>query len=86
MPSTPKKDLEASKKATPKSKTPRAKKGVARKNAEFDEAEDGDDVLKSPSAGRKRASESEEGGEGKKVKAERLGGAEFQAMMCALGK
>ncbi|UPX12308.1 uncharacterized protein EKO05_0002862 [Ascochyta rabiei] len=76
---TPKK-ASAPKKAAGTPKTPRAKKGSAKKQtAVSDEEEAGRDeeALKSPSVGRKRASESEEGGKGKKVKVEPLGAGEY---------
>ncbi|KAF2630450.1 hypothetical protein BU25DRAFT_489213 [Macroventuria anomochaeta] len=66
--STPKKAATKPKKEPGTLKSPRAKKGSGKEKA--DEEEAGDEELKSPSQGRKRANESEERGEEKKVKIE----------------
>ncbi|KAF9695039.1 hypothetical protein EKO04_006890 [Ascochyta lentis] len=80
--STPKK-APAPKKAAGTPKTPRSKKGSAKNKAapEEEEAARDEDSLKSPSVGRKRASESEEGGKSKKAKVESLDPGEYDEVM-----
>lgn len=81
VPTTPKKVAAEKGPATPKTKTPRARKGAAKKvDAETEEDQD-EDQLKSPPVGRKRKSESEEVGDEKKIKIEALDPQEYDEVM-----